>query len=107
MPYLALSEQWLDPIPCSALCRVAQEIHDNGTLLNGLIDLEQVLARNPAILLCLLPARTIFPHANDDVEAVVAEIETLAMSLRAVADQSERVVLEVVEEFVTRPVVSL
>ena len=105
--YLALGEQWLDVLPCCALSRVAEKVHDNGALLDGFIDLEEVCARNPAILLSLLPASPVFSHTNDDVEPVVAKVQPLAMALRAVADESECVVLEVVEELVTRPIVSL
>jgi hypothetical protein len=94
-------------LPCCALSRVTQKVHDNGALLNGLIDLKEICAGNPAILLSLLPASTVFPHTNDDIEPVVAKVQSLAMALRAVADESESIILEVVKELVTRPVVSL
>ena len=94
-------------LPCCALSRITEKVHDNGALLDGLIDLKEICAGDPAILLCFLPASTVFPYTNDDIEAVVAEIQPLAMTLRAIADESESVVLEVVKELVTRPVVSL
>ena len=93
--------------PCCALSRVTEKVHDNGALLNGLIDLEEICARNPAILLSLLPASTVFPHTNDDIESIITKIQTLAVTLGAVANERERIVLEVVKELVTRPVVAL
>jgi len=105
---------------------VAEQIHDNGAFLDGLLDLEEVLARHPAILHRFLPAGAILTHANDDVEAIVAEVEALAVALRAIADEGESVIFEVVlaggsggkdnnngrmgaryKELVTRPVVAL
>jgi hypothetical protein len=60
------------------------------------MDVEEVGSRDPAILACFLPRSAILPHAESDVQAVVAEIETLAVTLRAVADESEGVIFEVV-----------
>ncbi len=85
--------------PRLGLGSVAQEVHDNGALRDGLIDLEQVLARDPAILLRILPRLATLAHANDDVQAVVAEVKALAVSLRAVADEGEGVVFEVVLQY--------
>jgi hypothetical protein len=42
-----------------------------------------------------LPRGAILSNPNDDVQAVVTEIETLAVALRAVADEGEGVVFEV------------
>lgn len=44
----------------------------------------------------LLPGGTILADTNDDIEAVVTEVKALAVTLRAVADKGECVVLEVV-----------
>ena len=52
--YLAL-QLGLDLGPCLGLGSVGEEVHDNGGLANGLIDVEQVLAGDPAILLSILP----------------------------------------------------
>ena len=82
--------------PCLGLCSIGKEVHDDGTLGDGLVNVEEVLALNPAILCRLFPAGTALSHTNDDIEAVVAEVETLAVSLRAVSDEGEGVVLEVV-----------
>ena len=94
-PYLALGEHRLDVRPGDALCGVAEQVHDNGTLLNSLVDLEEILAGYPAIFLRLFPAYAVLSHANDDVEPVVAKVQPLSVTLRAVADEREGVVLEV------------
>lgn len=107
MAYLALGEQRLDRRPRLLLRSITEQVHDDRALLDGLLDLEQVLAWHPAILDRLFPASTVFPDTNDDIEAVVAEIETLTVALRAVADQREGVVLEVVEELIPGPVITL
>ena len=92
--YLAL-KLGLDLGPGLGLGGVGEEVHDNGGLANGLVNVEQVLAGNPAILLGVLPRGTVLSYTDDDVQAVVAEVETLAVALGAVADEGESVVLEV------------
>ena len=82
--------------PCHALRRITEQVHDDRALLDGLVDSEQIRAWDPAILLRLFPALAILSHANDDIEAVVAEVQTLTVTLRAVADEGEGVVFEVV-----------
>ena len=52
--YLAL-ELGLNGGPGLGLSGVGEKVHDNGRLGNGLVDVEQVLAGNPAIRLSLLP----------------------------------------------------
>ena len=103
--YLALGEHWLDVWPSLTLRSVTEQVHDDGTLADGLVDVEEVLARNPSVLFCLLPASTVLSHTNNDVQAVVTEVETLAVTLRTVTDQGESVVLEVFLQYVslTRP----
>ena len=93
--YLALGEHGLDARPGLLLGGVTEQVHDDGTLLDGLVNLEKVDAGLPAILDGLLPAGAVFSDTNDDVEAVVAEVEALAVTLGAVADEGEGVVLEV------------
>ena len=73
---------------------VTEQVHDNGTLADSLVDFEQVLARNPAILLSLLPRSSVLSYTNDDVQAVVAKVETLAVTLRTVTDEGESVVFK-------------
>jgi hypothetical protein len=92
--YLAL-KLGLDLGPGLGLGGVGEEVHDNGGLANGLVNVEQVLAGDPAILLGILPRGTVLSYTDDDVQAVVAEVETLAVALGAVADEGESVVLEV------------
>ena len=93
--YLALGELGLDSGPGLGLGSIGEQVHDNSRLANRLIDIEEVLAGNPAILLSLLPRGTVLPHTDNDVQAVVAEVETLAVTLGAVADEGKGVVLEV------------
>jgi hypothetical protein len=81
--------------PGLGLGRVGEKVHDDGGLANGLVNLEQVLAGDPAILEGLLPGLTALSDTDDDVQAVVTEVETLAVALGTVADEGEGVVLEV------------
>lgn len=53
--HLALDQLWLDGWPGLALGSIGEEVHDDGTLGDGLIDIEEVLAWDPAILLSILP----------------------------------------------------
>ena len=96
MSYLALGKLGLDVRPCLALRSITEQVHDDGTLSNGLVNVEEVLAGNPSILLRLFPARAVLPDTDDHVDAVVAKVQALAVALRAVADKGEGVVLEVV-----------
>ena len=93
--YLALGQLRLDSGPRLALSSVGEQVHDNGALGDSLVNVEQVLSWDPAILLRLSPRCTVPPDANDDIETVIAEVETLAVTLGAVADEGESVVLEV------------
>jgi hypothetical protein len=81
--------------PGLGLGRVGEKVHDDGGLANGLVNVEQVLAGDPAILKSLLPRLAALSDTDNDVQAVVTKVETLAMALRAVADETEGVVLEV------------
>jgi hypothetical protein len=75
---------------------IREQVHNDGGLANGLVDVEQVLSRNPAVLFGLLPRGTVLADTDNDVQAIVTEVETLAVALRAVADEGEGVVFEVV-----------
>jgi hypothetical protein len=77
------------------LSSIREQVHDDGTTRDGLVNIEQVLALDPAILLSLIPRRTVLSDANDDIETVVAQVQTLTMALRAVTDQSQCIILEV------------
>jgi hypothetical protein len=94
--YLALGQLGLDCWPCLALRSIREQVHDNGTSRDGLIDIEEVCAGNPAILNSFLPRSAVLSDANDDIETIVAEIEALTVALGAITDESEGVVLEVV-----------
>lgn len=93
--YLSLGELGLDGGPGLRLSGVAEQVHDDGTLGDGLIDFEQVLAGDPAILLGVLPRSTVLSHANNHIQTVVAQVQALAVALRAVADEGQSVILEV------------
>lgn len=81
--------------PGLALGGVAEQVHDDGAARDGLVDLEEVLARDPAVLDGILPRLAILPHADDDVQAVVTKVKALAVALGAVPNEGEGVVLEV------------
>src|SRR5271168_3255847 len=65
--YLSFGQLRLDRRPRLTLGSIAEQVHDNGALRNSFIHLEQVLARDPAILFCLLPRSPVFANANDDI----------------------------------------
>ena len=93
---LAFDELRLDGRPRLTLCGVTEQVHDNRALADGLVDLEKVLAWDPAVLLGVLPGLSVLSHTDDDIEAVVAEVETLTVALGAVANECESVIFEVV-----------
>lgn len=93
--YLALNELGLDGGPCLGLSGIGEEVHDDGATGDGLIDVEEVLAGNPAILLGVLPGLAVLSDTDDDVQAVVAEVQALTVTLRTIADEGQGVVLEV------------
>lgn len=93
--HLALGQLRLDGRPCLGLSSIREQVHDDSTLANGLVHLEQVCSRDPAILHCFLPRRAILSYTDNDIETIVAEIETLTVTLRAITDQSESVILKI------------
>jgi hypothetical protein len=92
---LALDKLGLDGGPSLRLSGIGEQVHDDGTAGNGLIDVEEILSGDPAVLLGVLPGLAVLSDTNDDIEAVVAEVQTLAMALRAVANEGQGIVLEV------------
>lgn len=104
---LALRNKRLHLRPRLALRGVGEEVHDDRAAVNGLLDREECLSRDPAVLNRLPPALAVLADTDNDVETVVPRIEALAMPLRAVADESEGVVLEVILELGQRPVGAL
>ncbi len=75
---------------------ITEQVHDNAAFGDSFVHLEQVGAWNPTILYCLFPRCAILSHTNYDVETIIAEIQTLPVTLGAVADKSKGVVFEVV-----------
>ena len=53
--YLSLGDLGLDCGPGLALGSVTEQVHDDGTLGDSLINIEEVLSWNPAVLLSILP----------------------------------------------------
>jgi hypothetical protein len=92
---LALDKLRLDVRPCLTLSSITEQVHDDCTLADGLVDVEEVLAGDPAVLFCLFPACTILAHADNHIKAIVAEVETLTVALGTVADEGKGVVFEV------------
>jgi hypothetical protein len=62
---------------------------------------------NPTILNSLFPTRTIFSYTDNDVQTIIAGVQTLSVSLRAIADQGEGVVFEVLVDLGKRPICAL
>ena len=104
---LALGDLGLERGPGLTLSSVGEQVHDDSTLLDGGVNIEQVLAGDPAILDGLLPRSTILPDTNNDIETLVTQVQTLAVTLRAITDQSKGVVLEELLELLTGPVLTL
>ena len=73
-------------------------------MLDRFIDFKKIRAGDPAILLGFLPGCAVLAHADNNIKPVVAKIEALTMTLRAVANECKGVVLEVVKELIARPV---
>ncbi len=96
MTDLSLGKQRLDLWPSLALSGVTQEVHDNGTSVNGFFHLEEVLSGDPTILNSLLPRGPILAHADDDVETVITEVEALTVALGAISDQGKCIILVVI-----------
>ena len=95
-PYLPLGQLWLYCRPGLTLGSITQKVHHYRALGYSLIDLEEVGSGNPSIILSLFPRCAIFSDANDDIQSVITKIEPLAMALRAVTNECECVILEVI-----------
>ncbi len=96
MLYLPLGQSRLDGRPGLTLRSITEQIHDDSPLLNRLVHFKQILAGLPSILLGFTPRRAVFAHADDDIQPVVSKIQALAVPLRAIPDQREGIILEVV-----------
>lgn len=67
--------------PGLGLGSIGEEVHDDGTAGDSLVDLEKVLALNPSILLSLLPRLSSLADTDNDVQTLISGIETLTVSL--------------------------
>jgi hypothetical protein len=95
---LSLGDQRLDLVPSLGLSGITEQVHDDGTLLDGLVDREQGLSGDPTVLLSLFPRFTSFSYSDNDLETVVTSVEGLTVSLRTVSDHGEGIILEVSEQ---------
>lgn len=92
---LALGDQGSELRPCLGLGGVGKQVHNDGTLVDGLFDTEQGLSGNPTVFLGLLPGFTAFTDTDNDLETVVSGVEGLTVTLGTVTDHGQGVVLEV------------
>ena len=118
---LALGNEQCDFQPRLSLSRIAEQVHYNHALLCGFLDGEgsrrepdgnisftdetycQRLATHLAPILRLLPARAILADANNNVEAVVAHVQALAVTLRTVTEDGQYIVFEVLLQLLKWP----
>lgn len=92
---LALGDERSDLRPGLGLSSVREQVHDDGTPVDGLWDVEEGLSWNPSILLSLLPGLTALSDTDDDFNTVVSGVEGLTVTLGAVADHGKSVIFEV------------
>lgn len=95
MSNLSLGELGLDCWPCLTLSGITEQVHDDGSLGDGLINLEEGLAWHPAVLLSVLPRLTVLSDTDDDVETLITHVQGLGVSLRTVSNDGHCVILEV------------
>ena len=69
--------------PGLRLGSIGEEVHDDGTTGDSLINLEEVLALNPSILESLLPGLSTLANTDNDVETLIAGVKTLTVTLGA------------------------
>jgi hypothetical protein len=69
--YLALRQQGLNGGPSLTLRSIAEKIHNDGTLLDCLVHIEQIGTRDPAILNGLFPRGAVFSDSDNDIQAIV------------------------------------
>jgi hypothetical protein len=79
--YLSLGDLWLDVWPGLGLGSIGEEVHDDGTAGDSLVDIEEVLALNPSILLSLLPRLSSLADTDNHVQTLISGIKTLTVSL--------------------------
>ena len=96
---LARGQVFLDRRPYGDLGGVGEQILDNRRALARLLDLEQRLARDPAVGYGLVPCLGVLALADDHVEPVILQVQRLAGALHAVSDDGYRFVFEGFERF--------
>src|SRR5262249_43810734 len=79
----------LEGRPLLLLAGVGEQVLHDGAAPRRLLQREQRLAGNPAVLLGQLPAAALVAQADDYVEAVVLHVERLAAALDAVAEDGD------------------
>jgi hypothetical protein len=104
---LALGDEGLNLLPSLGLGGIREQVHDDGTLVDSLGDIEQSLSWNPTVLDSLLPRSTVLTDTDDNVQALVTSVEGLTVTLRAVTDHGKGLTLEVVLELLSGPVGTL
>ena len=80
--YLALCEHGLNSGPGFTLSSIREQVHDDCTLHNSFVDIEEILSRNPSVLLSLIPGGTVLSNSDDHIQAVVSKVETLSVTYR-------------------------
>lgn len=94
----ARSEMFLDDGPLGDDCRIAQKAHDDGAALACFFDGEEGLSGYPSVGHCLVVGLSgALPYNH--VEAVVAQVKTLAWPLHSVAEYCECLSFECFERF--------
>jgi len=93
--YLSLGDLGLDSRPGLTLGSIGKQVHDDGTLGDGLVDLEESLSWNPAIFLGILPRLTVLSDTDDNLQSLITHVQRLGMSLRTVTNDGHCVILEV------------
>jgi hypothetical protein len=94
--YLSLGDLGLNSRPGLTLSSIREQVHDDSTLSDSLINFEEGLSRDPAILLSILPRLTVLSNTNHNIETLVAHVQRLSMTLRTVSNDCHCVILEVI-----------
>lgn len=92
---LALGQLRFDCGPRFTLGSVAEQVHDNGPLGYGFIDVEEISPWDPAVLLSFFPRGAIFAYTDDHIHAIVSQIQPLSVPLGSIPNKCKCVILEV------------
>jgi hypothetical protein len=91
---LALGDEGSDLGPSLGLGGIGKQVHDDGTPVDSLGDVEQGLSGDPTVLLSLLPGLSTLSDTDNDLDTLVSGVEGLTVTLRTVTDHGKGVVLE-------------